>query len=135
FMIALIGLWLLARRLPTLNQRLGLYFVAILLYPAISKVSQSNYVVWSVSAIVALWILGFHSKRYFGVSAVFGVALILIGWFQNAQYEDYLQPQTSWPMLLLSFLRFVILFAVAYFSVREIKTWQVPNPASFEPDC
>jgi hypothetical protein len=131
FLLILGGLWLYARRLPTINQRLGLYFVAILLYPAISKVSQNNYVIWSVSAICALWLLGFHSKRFFTLSAVASVFLILIGWFQNARFEDYLQPQTSWAMLFMSWLRFALLFGVSYLAIREInKSHQSDLPAT-----
>lgn len=131
FLIVLGGLWIFARRLPTVNQRLALYFVAILLYPAISKVSQSNYVIWSVSAIAGIWLLGFHSKRFFATTAFSAVALILIGWFQNARFEDYLQPQTSWQMLCVSSLRFVILFAVSFLATREIAS----STSIIDPNC
>lgn len=120
FLVVLAGLWLCARRLPTINHRLGMYFVAILLYPAISKVSQHNYVVWSVSALCALWLLGFNSKRFFAWSVGIGVALILIGWFQIARFDDYLLPQTSWALIGVSWLRFASLFAVSVLAIREI---------------
>lgn len=133
FLLILLVLWVTQNKQASIKERLGLYSIALLVYPAVSKVAQSNYVVWTIASIASVWLLGFGDHRFLKITGVGAGLSILIGWYQNARFEDYLMPAVPGVTLVIAWVRFGILFALAFLcwtTIRKEAKNMVPNGAN-----
>jgi hypothetical protein len=98
----------------------GMYLVAFLAYPAISKVSQSNYCLWAATCLMCFWLIGFHRKEFVRWTFCGLIALILIGFYQDRFFDGFMQPQVPWSMILVSSFRQILTLALGALCLREI---------------
>ncbi len=121
FLIVLAGLVVLANRLKNRQSAFGLYCVAILLYPSISKVCQGNYVIWSVTAIACLWLCGFTDRKLMRVSAGVAAAFLIIAWYQDSFFSANTLPMVPWFTILVNTARHILTIGFSIYAIREIK--------------
>lgn len=121
YLVALAGLVVLAHRLKDRRSAFALYSVAILLYPSISKVCQGNYVIWSVTSIVCLWICGFTNRKFMNISAGVIAAFLAVAWYQDSFFEANTLPLVPWVTILINSARHILTIGFAIYAIREIK--------------
>jgi hypothetical protein len=124
FLMILVGLLLVTRNLIKKGMgakaAFGMYLVAFLAYPAVSKVSQGNYCVWSAATLFCFWLIGYQ-RQEFVRRTFFGIILLLaIGWYQDQRFEDFMLPMVPWSMIVVSSFRQILTLALAVYCLKEI---------------
>ena len=124
FILILIGLIAVTNRLMKrgfgVNAAFGMYLVAFLVYPAISKVSQSNYCIWTVSCLICFWLIGFQRKRFVQFTGLAVVAILIIGFVQDRYFVDFTLPLVPWFLIIVSTIRQILTVVLAVFCYREV---------------
>lgn len=98
----------------------GMYLVAFLAYPAISKVSQHNYCVWTVASIVCFWLIGFQRKDFVHKTFASLLIILLIGWFQDRYYVAFTYSLVPWNMIIVSSVRQILTLMLSAYCFTEI---------------
>ncbi|MEI8281196.1 MAG: hypothetical protein WCG75_02205 [Armatimonadota bacterium] len=132
FAAVLIGLLYATR---TLLQRgygaraaFGMYLVAFLVYPAISKVSQNNYCVWTATCLLSFWLIGYCRKEFVRATFIGLLTMLVIGYIQDRHFVDFTLPLVPWYMILVSSLRQIITVGLAVFCLKEIYRCKLDEP-------
>ncbi len=132
FAVTLIGLLFATR---TLLQRgfgaraaFGMYLVAFLIYPAISKVSQNNYCVWTATCLLSFWLIGYCRKEFVRTTFVGLLVMLVIGYIQDRHFVDFTLPLVPWYMILVSSLRQILTVGLAVFCLKEIYRSKLDEP-------
>ena len=112
----------------------GMYLVAFLAYPAISKVSQGNYCVWSAVTLMCFWLIGYQRQDFVRKTFVGLFLLLAIGWYQDQFFEDFMLPMVPWSMIIVSSVRQVLTLVLAGFCMKEILT-ETPSIDSAVTTC
>jgi hypothetical protein len=99
----------------------GMYLVAFLVYPAISKVSQSNYCLWGAACLLCFWLIGFQRQIFVRRTFVGLLALLAIGFYQDRFFAGFMLPQVPWSMIVVSTVRQILTVALAVYCLREIR--------------
>lgn len=97
----------------------AIYSSSIILYTVLSKVSQSNYVLWVIASLVAVWIAGYDRTKFIKLTSILGVVLVLIAFFQDRFFSDFLSDHVPWRMIFVSSVRHVIGAVLACLILKE----------------
>ncbi|MEI7987171.1 MAG: hypothetical protein WCI55_16230 [Armatimonadota bacterium] len=124
FAVVLIGLLIVSNRLQKeghgAKAAFGLYLVAFLAYPAISKVSQNNYCVWTVACLVCLWLIGYNRPDFVKKTSLAIFVVLVIGFIQDRFFVDFTLPLVPWYMIVVSTVRQILTIALSIYCYREI---------------
>ena len=133
FVLILGGLTLLTRNLIKsglgAKAAFGMYLVAFLAYPAISKVSQGNYCVWSAATLMCFWLIGYQRQVFVRKTFVGLFLLLAIGWYQDQRFGDFMLPMVPWSMIIVSSVRQILTLVIAGYCLKEILA-EVPSKDS-----
>ena len=142
FALVLLGLFFVTRSLIQkghgMKTAFGMYLVAFLAYPAISKVSQNNYCVWTVTCLLCLWLIGYQRPKFVQTTFVAAMIMLVIGWVQDRHFVDFTLPLVPWYMIVMSAARQIMTLWLAVICYKEIvrskiDAQQYVPGVSFEP--
>ena len=133
FVLILGGLALVTRNLIKkglgAKAAFGMYLVAFLAYPAISKVSQGNYCVWSAVTLICFWLIGYQRQDFVRKTFVGLFLLLAIGWYQDQRFGDFMLPMVPWSMIIVSSVRQILTLVLAGYCLKEILA-EIPSKDS-----
>jgi hypothetical protein len=97
------GLLLWSLRLANHRVKMSLHFQT--LYDGslslVSKVSQNNYCLWVVAAVLGVWLVGFNRPEFVKrTSTLAGIALVC-GFLQDRLFDDFTQDSLPWRSLIV----------------------------------
>lgn len=130
FLVFVVGILLYFRN-AKLNDlgRFGLFLASLIAYTVLSKVSQNNYVVWSIGAISAGLIVDVFRSSEIQRIASLAIVLMIAGYIQDRCFDDFTGNLVHWRMIFANTTRLLVNSLVVWMMLSNALLKDDSSPA------